>query len=54
MGVKKKNEDGYLVITTDNEYVKGVVGSDIKLSFVEKLKILFSKGISVAFIGRDV
>lgn len=50
----KKNEDGYLVIKRQNEYVRGVLGHDIKLSFIDKIKILFSKGISVILIGSDV
>lgn len=46
----KKNEDGYFVINRHNQYVKGVIGQDIKLSFIDKIKILFSKGIAVHLI----
>lgn len=38
---------GYLYIKSYNPYVHGVCGTDIKLTFKQKLKILFSKGISV-------
>lgn len=44
---KSKTNKGYLDIKAYNNYVKGVVGTDIKLSFKQKLQILFSKGISV-------
>ena len=50
----EKTDKGYLYIKRHNDYVKGIVGQDIKLSFRDKLRILFSKGISVAFIGPDV
>lgn len=50
-----KNKDGwYFQIKTDNEYVKGILGHDLKLSFRDRLTILFSKGISVVLIGSDV
>lgn len=51
---EEKTANGYLYIKVINEYVKGVIGQDIKLSFRDRLKILFSKGISVILIGRDV
>ena len=38
---------GYLYIKSHNPYVHGVVGSDIKLTFKQKIKILFSNGICV-------
>lgn len=44
----------FLIIKRRNEYIKGVLGQELKLSFVEKLKILFSKGIEIQFIGNDV
>ena len=50
---KSKTNKGYLYIKAKNEYVEGVVGTDIKLSFKQKLQILFSKGISVC-IGKGV
>lgn len=43
---------GYLYIKTHNEYVDGVIGKDIDLTLWKKIQILFSKGISVSFIGR--
>lgn len=50
-----KNKDGwYFQIKRDNEYIKGILGHDIKLSFRDRLNILFSKGISVILIGPDV
>lgn len=50
----EKINGGYLYIRRHNDYVKGIVGYDIKLSFRDKLRILFSKGISVVLIGPDV
>lgn len=52
--MKKRTDRGYLYIKADNPYVSGVVGNDIKLTFKQKIEILFSKGISVALIGADV
>lgn len=49
-----KTDYGYLAIKVKSPYVKGVIGSDIKLSFLDRLKILFSPGISVNLIGPDV
>lgn len=43
---------GYLYIKTHNEYVDGVIGKDIDLTLRQKIQILFSKGISVCFVGR--
>lgn len=37
----------YLYIKAHNPYVAGVVGTDINLTFGQKIKILFSKGICV-------
>ena len=37
-------------ISKPNEYIRGVVGSDIPLSFRERLRILCSNGIQVTFI----
>lgn len=45
-----KNEytgGGILYIKVFNPYVDGIVGTDIKLSLSQKIKILFCKGISV-------
>lgn len=43
----KKTDRGYLYIRAKNPYIKGVVGTDIKLTLKQKIEILFSKGISV-------
>ncbi len=45
---------GCLYLKTKNEYVKGIVGADIKLTLWQKIQILFCKGVSVSFIGEDV
>lgn len=50
----KKNEDRYVVIENCNRYVKGIVGQRIRLSLIDKIKILFSKGIAVVFVGPDI
>ena len=44
---KSYSARGYLYIKAYNEYVQGVLGTDIKLTFKQKIKILFSKGITV-------
>ncbi len=49
---KYYTSEGYLYIKTHNEYVDGVIGKDIDLTLWQKIQILFSKGISVSFIGR--
>lgn len=47
MPYKNKTNRGYLYIRAYNPYIKGVVGRDIKLTFKQKIQILFSKGIAV-------
>lgn len=47
---KAENNTGFLHIRAYNPYVHGVVGTDIKLTLCEKIKILFGKGISI-FVG---
>lgn len=45
-----KNEyttHGYFYIKSYNEYVDGVLGTDIKLTLKQKVKILFCKGVCV-------
>lgn len=42
--------DGYFYIGAKSPYVRGVVGADIKLSFSHKIRLLFSKGVSVYFM----
>lgn len=44
---KAYTDRGYLYIKSYNPYVHGVCGTDIKLTFKQKIKILFCKGISV-------
>jgi len=44
----KYTDDGYLYIKAYNPYVRGVIGTDIKLTFKQKIRILFCKGISVS------
>ena len=50
----KKTDRGYLYIKADNPYVNGILGTDIKLTFRQKIDILFSKGICVVLRGNDV
>lgn len=48
----RKTDRGYLYVKAENQYIKGTVGCDIPLKFSDRLRILFSKGISVVFIGK--
>ncbi len=41
----------YYVIKKKHDLFDGVIGKCIKLKFSEKIKILFSKGINVTFVG---
>ena len=50
---KSRTDRGYLYIKAHNEYAEGVIGTDIKLSFKQKVQILFSKGISVC-VGKGI
>ena len=54
---KKREESrtnkGYLYIKAYNEYAESIIGTDIELSFKQKVQILFSKGISVC-IGKAI
>ena len=46
---------GYLCLKVKKHpYVKGVVGSDIRLTLWQKILILFCKGVTVSFIGEEV
>lgn len=47
MNKKNYTDNGYLYIKAYNNYVSGVLGTDIKLTLKQKIKILFCKGISV-------
>ena len=38
---------GYLYIRVNNPYIKGVVGTDIKLTLWQRIQILFCGGVSV-------
>lgn len=39
---------GYFYIKAYSPYVRGITGVDIKLTFKQKIQILFSRGISVS------
>lgn len=41
----------YYHITHRTPYVKGVVGADIKLTFRQRLSILFHNGIQISFVS---
>lgn len=41
----------YYKISKKHELFDGVIGSDIRLKLSQRVKILFSKGIQVSFIG---
>ena len=43
---------GYLYIKVSNPYIKGVVGTDIKLTLWQRIKILFCGGVSVIFMQK--
>lgn len=47
---KAENSDGFLHIRAFNTYVHGVVGTEIKLTLKEKIRVLFGKGIAL-YIG---
>ena len=49
---KHYTDKGYLYLNTDNSYVKGIVGTDIKLTLWQRIQILFCGGISVVLHGR--
>ena len=49
---KAENSDGFLHIRAFNPYVHGVVGTEIKLTLKEKIRVLFGKGIAL-YIGDD-
>lgn len=53
MKKKKYNyaNEVYLEIKAYSPYVDGIVGQDIKLTFKQKIKILFCDGISV-YLGN--
>lgn len=48
----KYTDSGYFYIKTSHSYVDGAVGKDIKLTFAQKIRILFAKGISIVFVGK--
>lgn len=47
MREKNYTSDGLLHIRAYNPYIQGVLGTDITLTFKQKIQILFCKGISV-------
>ena len=49
---KHYSDNGYLYVNADNSYIKGIVGTDIKLTLWQRLQILFCGGISVVLHGR--
>lgn len=40
-------DGNYLYIKAYSPYISGIAGADIKLTFKQKIKILFCKGVSV-------
>lgn len=44
---KDYTDNGYLYIKAYNPYVHGIIGTDIKPTLYQKIRILFSKGISI-------
>lgn len=40
-------DGNYLYIKAYSPYIPGIAGADIKLTFKQKIKILFCKGVSV-------
>ena len=53
MSKNEYTDGGFLYIKAFNHYVHGIVRTDIKLSYCQKIKILFCKGISVC-IGDSI
>ena len=49
---KRYTDEGHLYIKCYNPYINGTCGADIELTLKERIQILFSKGISVVFIGK--
>lgn len=49
----KYTDGGFYRIKAKNSYLKGVVGTDIKLTLSQKIRILFSTGISVCLFGSE-
>ena len=45
---------GYYYIKAKNKYISSIVGTDIKLNIIQKIKILFSKGISISLSGIEL
>lgn len=50
---KAYSDGGYLYIKSYSPYVNGIAGADIKLTFKQKIQILFCKGVSVC-IGNAI
>lgn len=49
--MNKKTDNGYLYIRAKNKYINGIIGTDIKLTFMQKVALFFSNGISVVLHG---
>lgn len=49
---KHYTDGGYLYIRANNRYIKGVVGTDIKLTLWQRIQILLCGGISVVLHGE--
>lgn len=47
----KKMINKYYKISKDHELFNGVIGRDIKLTLSQRIRILFSKGIQISFVG---
>lgn len=44
---------GYFELKKRNPWVRGTVVGDIDLTFWQKIRILFSRGVTVTFMGID-
>ena len=44
----------YMEVKRVNSYVSGIIGQDIRLSFFQKIRLLFCKGITAALISPEV
>lgn len=49
---KHYTDKGYLYLNVNNSYVNGIIGTDIKLTLLQRIQILFCGGISVVLHGR--
>lgn len=42
----------YMEIKRYNSYVRGVVGQDVKLTLLQRIKLLFSKGFTISLVEK--